>query len=77
MQQGGIMMKILFENSQGKTREIADAATMEEVYKIINEFCEERNFYIHYTRCWSEDDVIAVDVGLHTEFFHIVEGMNA
>ena len=66
-------MKVLFENSQGKTREIADVSTMEEANKVINNFCEERNFYIRYKRKWKKGNVTYVDVGSHTEFFHIVE----
>lgn len=67
-------MKVLFRNSRGIAREIAEVATVEEAYQEINKFCEERNFTIHYTRGWVEGDgVTVVDVGSHTEFFHIVE----
>ena len=66
-------MKVLFENSQGKTREIANVSTIEEVNKVINNFCEERSFHIRYKRKWKKGNVVYVDVGSHTEFFHIVE----
>ena len=69
-------MKVLFENSQGKTREIADVSTIEEANKVINRFCEERNFYIRYKRKWKKGGVTYVDVVSHTEFFHIVEEGN-
>ena len=69
-------MKVLFENSQGKTRERADVSTIEEANKVINRFCEERNFYIRYKRKWKKGGVTYVDVGSHTEFFHIVEEGN-
>lgn len=66
-------MKVLFENSKSQTREIAEVETMEQAYEEINKFCTERNFEIRYMRNWKQGNVTIVDVGSHTEFFHIVE----
>lgn len=66
-------MKVLFENSKGQTREIAEVKTIEQAYKEINKFCSERNYEIRLMREWRKDNVTIVDVGSYTEFFHIVE----
>lgn len=63
-------MKLYFENSRGKRRLIAEPKMEDDVTKIINEFCEERNFKIHYIRTWIDGEGLRVyDVGSHTEFF--------
>lgn len=71
--------KLYFYNSYNESREIAtfkDGLADEEVRKVafeeITKFCNERNFKIYYTRMWNapEGDTI-IDVGSHTEFFHI------
>lgn len=64
-------MKVWFENSHGVKREIATVETKEQAYEVIHRFCEERNFTIHYTRGWETKESSVVDVGSHTEFFHL------
>lgn len=66
-------MKVYFINCAGVGREIATVDTREQAYHEINKFCEERNFTIHYMRGWEQGNIQVVDVGSHTEFFHIVE----
>ena len=71
-------MKLYFENSYGKRREIADCVTAKEVGAAINKFVEEcnarkpagqRHFEIIYTRMWKEDNMIKYDIGSWSEFF--------
>ena len=63
-------MKLYFENSYKERRLIAEPRMEDDVTKIINEFCEERNFKIHYIRTWIDGEGLRVyDVGSHTEFF--------
>lgn len=64
-------MKVYFENSQGKIREIGQANNEKEAFKIIKDFLSTHNFTSYYTRYWEEDDCLKVDVGSHTEFFYI------
>lgn len=65
-------MKLVFQNSQGHERTIADVETADEAYSEIKNFCYERNFHIYYTRVWQNGDGATVyDVGSHTEFFKL------
>lgn len=65
-------MKLVFQNSQGHERTIADVKTADEAYSEIKNFCDERNFHICYTRVWLDDDGVKVyDVGSHVEFFKL------
>lgn len=64
-------MKVYFENSWGKKREIGQASNREKAFEIIKNFLFEHNFISYYTRYWEEDDYLKVDVGSHTEFFYI------
>lgn len=63
-------MKLIFENSYGEERVIAEVHSEEEVYKEINKFCDEHNFKSYYTRTWMRNNNEKVfDVGSHSEFF--------
>ena len=63
-------MKLYFENSSGQRRLIATPKTAEESWNVIYDFCNERNFKIHYVRTWAEPNGEKYyDVGSHTEFF--------
>lgn len=66
-------MKVLFVNSQKQKREIAQVEGMNQAYEEIKKFCGERNFEVHYLRVWQRDGIMKVDVGSHSEFFHIVK----
>ncbi|MEI6296211.1 MAG: hypothetical protein WCO84_01015 [bacterium] len=64
-------MKVYFENSQGREREIGEGLNEQECYKIIYKFLDEFNYKSYYARSWKTDKGIKVDVGSHTEFFYI------
>lgn len=67
------MIKVLFKNSNGQEREIAEVKTIEAAHLEINKFCSERDFTINYKRCWKRENRTVVDVGSHYELFYIVE----
>ena len=63
-------MKLYFENSYGKRRLIGEPATSTESWDLVHNFCNERNFKIHYIRSWTTPEgEHYYDVGSHTEFF--------
>ena len=74
---------VFFENAQGKERVVEEATNMQEAFEIIREFCNERDYYIHYTRFYIEECPaeagsnaetawrLTFDVGSWSEFFHI------
>lgn len=72
------MHKLYFYNSYGNGREIATLEgnmTDEEVYDAafneIKKFCDDRNFTVYYLRLRNTNEDTIIDVGSHTEFFHI------
>lgn len=67
----GAKMKVYFENSQGKKREIGQVDSKEKAFEIIENFLFEHNFTSYYTRYWEENGYLKIDVGSHTEFFYI------
>ena len=67
-------MKLIFQNSYGKERVIAEPSSKEECVKEINKFLDDHNFKSYYTRVCECDGRLELDVGSHTEFFYI-EGM--
>lgn len=79
-----IMYKLYFYNSFREAREIAtfeDEMTDKEVRKAvfdeITKFCNDRNSTIYYTRMWNvPDGDTIIDVGSHTEFFHVSPQIN-
>lgn len=62
---------VKFKNSEGKVRKIGEADNKNEVYSIVNKFMEDRNFKSYYIRTWVADGKTIMDVGSHTEFFHV------
>ena len=66
-------MKLIFSNSEGKERVIANPKNEEEALEFIHTFCEERNFRIYYIRSWMSGNRKKYDVGSHTEFFYLEE----
>ena len=62
-------MNLYFENSLGIKRIIGTPADEKEAWKLIHNFCEERNFKIWYVREWVRNGFKVYDVGSHTEFF--------
>lgn len=67
-------MKLVFQNSQGHERTIADVETGDEAYSEIKNFCNERNFHIYYVRVWQDSDGATVyDVGAWNEKFRLIK----
>ena len=64
-------MKVYFENSQGKKREIGQVDSKEKAFEIIKDFLLEHDFTSYYTRYWEKGDYLKIDVGSHTEFFYV------
>lgn len=63
-------MKLLFQNSLGKERVIAEVDSWVEANDEMNRFMEERNFKSHYKRLWDDgENRLMVDVGSWSEFF--------
>ena len=71
------MAKLIFQNSQGIERWIADCDTWPEVSDAINKFIDQCNesrpenkrFKSYYKRTWEEDGRTKIDVGSWSEFF--------
>lgn len=67
-------MKLVFQNSRGHERTVADVKTADEAYSEIKKFCRERDFHIYYTRVWQDDDGATVyDVGAWNEKFRLIK----
>lgn len=66
-------MKLIFKNSKGEERIIAEVKNEKEAFKEMDKFCEERNFTIYYVRSWMSGNRKKYDVGSHTEFFYLEE----
>ena len=66
-------MELLFENSKGKKRKIAEPTSYKEATNEINKFLKEHNFESYYTRVIvnKERNGLMFDVGSHTEFFYL------
>lgn len=64
-------MKVIFQDSQGKERQIGSASTRKEALYIINRFLDEHNYKSYYSRMWFEGNRIKIDVGSHIEFFYL------
>lgn len=66
------MVKVEFENRHDVRRVIGECETEQEAFKIIYDFLKEHNYRSYYTRVNEVDEHhLWVDVGSHTEFFHI------
>lgn len=68
-------MKLLFQNSRGEEKVIAEPSTKEEVVDAINKFLDDHNFKSYYTRVWEEEGRLKFDVGSWSEFFFL-EGIS-
>lgn len=67
-------MKLVFQNSRGHERTVADVKTADDAYSEIKKFCRERDFHIYYTRVWQDDDGATVyDVGAWNEKFRLIK----
>lgn len=66
-------MKLYFEDSYGREREIAEVANIDAAMQEIKKFLDAYNYKSYYTRYWTNNGVTTFDVGSHTEFFHLKE----
>lgn len=66
-------MKLVFQNSMGNERTLADVEDKDEAMRKIKKFCLERDFKIPYTRTWGDldKDGIWFDVGSWSEKFKL------
>lgn len=68
------MLKLTFENSYGKERELGVFKDRGDALLCIRNFLNEHDFKSYYFRIWSpEEGHQIIDVGSHTEFFHIYD----
>lgn len=69
-------MVLLFQNSQGKERVIAEPTNKREVIEEINKFLDEHNYKSYYMNVYEyEEGKLRIDVGSWSEFF-LVDGMS-
>ena len=69
-------MKLIFQNSRGEERVIAEPQNREEVVKEINKFLDDHNYKSYYMNvCEYDNGKLRIDVGSWSEFM-IVEGMS-
>jgi hypothetical protein len=74
-------MKLIFENSYGEERVIAEVKDENEAMKEIHKFIDECNakrtdgkkFEIYYIRSWEHNGRKTFDIGSYTEFFHVID----
>ena len=68
-------MKLYFENRYGERRLIGEPADDDGAWKMIHEFCGDRNYHIPYVRIWTVESTneVCYDVGSHTEFFYLAK----
>lgn len=65
-------MKLLFQNSRGEERVIAEPTNREEISKEINKFLDDHNYKSYYmTVCEDDNGRLRIDVGSWSEFFYI------
>ena len=64
-------MKLLFQNSLGEERVVAEVNSYTEATEEINKFLNEHNFISYYTRVWEENSRLKFDVGSWSEFFFL------
>ena len=64
------MSKLYFEDAYERRRLIGEPKDDQESWRMIHNFCAERNFQIPYVRTWvTENGEKWYDVSSHSEFF--------
>ena len=65
-------MKLIFQNSRGEERVIAEPHDKKEAVKEINKFLDDHNFKSYYMNvCEDDNGRLRIDVGSWSEFFYI------
>ena len=68
-------MKLIFQNSRGEERVIAEPQDKKEAVKEINKFLDDHNYKSYYMNvCEDDNGRLRIDVGSWSEFM-IIEGM--
>ena len=62
-------MKLLFQNSIGEERVIAEVDSFCDACKEVNKFLDEHNFKSYYTKFHEKNNRVIMDVGSWSEFF--------
>lgn len=69
-------MKLIFQNSRGEERVIAEPQNKKEAVKEINKFLDDHNYKSYYMNvCEDNNGRLRIDVGSWSEFM-IIEGMS-
>lgn len=65
-------MKLIFQNSRGEERIIAEPQDKKEAVKEINKFLDDHNYKSNYMNvCEDDNGRLRIDVGSWSEFFYI------
>ena len=65
-------MKLIFQNSRGEERVIAEPQDKKEAVKEINKFLDDHNYKSYYMIvCEDDNGRLRIDVGSWSEFFYI------
>ena len=62
-------MKVYFRDSRGNQRLLKEVTTKEDAIMVMQEFVNDHNFKIYYTRCWFAEGYTWFDVGSYFEYF--------
>ena len=69
-------MKLIFQNSRGEERVIAEPRNKKEAVKEINKFLDDHNYKSYYMNvCEDDNGRLRIDVGSWSEFM-VIEGMS-
>ena len=65
-------MKLIFQNSRGEERVIAEPQDKKEAVKEINKFLDDHNYKSYYMNvCEDDNNRLRIDVGSWSEFFYL------
>jgi hypothetical protein len=65
-------LKLIFKNSRGEERVIAEPQDKKEAVKEINKFLDDHNYKSYYMNvCEDDNGRLRIDVGSWSEFFYI------
>ena len=65
-------MKLIFQNSRGEERVIAEPQDKKEAVKEINKFLDDHNYKSYYMNvCEDDNGRLRIDVGSWSEFFYL------
>lgn len=65
-------MTVIFENSRGWRRQIAEVGNWTDALRAIHEFLTDHHYTAPYWRYSQNGAEIMVDVGSHSEFFYVI-----